>query len=209
MVKRAPAEEETRTRARTRRAILEAAVSVLAERSAAPLSDVARAAGVARSTLQRYFPERSDLMAALGDHADEVLREATERARPAEGTGAEAFVRLAAEYFPLRDAIMLAWGSGEDIEDLAWAEEPGEYDRALYALVERGHADGSMDRRIGPLWAQQLLWGHLYSGWAYCHQASVPRHEALNLCLYSLVKSVCAGDPAAAAAGLVPLPAEH
>ncbi|WP_051065465.1 TetR/AcrR family transcriptional regulator [Nocardiopsis potens] len=209
MAKRAPVEEETRTRARTRRAILEAAVTVLAERSAAPLSDVARAAGVARSTLQRYFPERSDLLAALEEHADEVLREATERARPAEGTGAEALVRLAAEYFPLRDAVMLAWGSGEEIDESAWAEEPEEYDRALYALVERGHADGTLDRRIGPLWAQQLLWGHLYSGWAYCHQSSVSRHEALNLCLYSLVKSVCAGGPGEVAAGLVPLPAEH
>ncbi|MBB5435364.1 TetR/AcrR family transcriptional regulator [Nocardiopsis composta] len=209
MAKRAPVEEETRTRARTRRAILEAAVSVLGERSTAPLSEVAQAAGVARSTLQRYFPERSDLLAALDDHADELLREATERARIAEGSGVEAFVRLAAEYFPLRDAIMLAWGSGDDPGEPDWLDDQSEYDRALYALIERGHADGTIDRRIAPVWAQQLLWAHLYSAWTYTRTAPASRHEALTACLYSLVKVVCVGDPAKAAAGLVPLPAEH
>ena len=183
MVNSAPSEEETRTRARTRRAILEAAVKVLGENSAAPLSQVARAAGVARSTLQRYFPERADLTIALGEYADELINEATQRARTTEGTGLEAFRRVIPEYFALQKVVMLAFGNEEEP-----AEECGESDLALTALIERGHADGSIDPAIPADWMQQFLWAGLYSGWSYVNTGQVSAYEALNLCVLSLVK---------------------
>lgn len=191
MVKSAPSsEEETRTRARTRRAILDAAVQVLGDNPAAPLSQVARTAGVARSTLQRYFAERTDLTEALSEYAGELIDEACERARTTEGTAIEAFTRLVAEYFTLRKVIMLAFGSDDLAEGAAEEEECGPADLALRALIERGHEDGTVDPRIGPLWAEQLLWAGLYAGWTYVNTARVPAYEALTLCLHSLVKAV-------------------
>jgi AcrR family transcriptional regulator len=189
MVKSAPSDEETRTRARTRRAILDAAVQVLGENSSAPLAQVARTAGVARSTLQRYFAERADLVCALGEYADELINEATERARTTEGTGLEAFRRLVPEYFGLQKVIMLAFGADDSWNELD-EQGCGEADRALFDLVERGHADGSIDPRITPIWAQQLLWSGLYAAWAYVGNGRTPAYEALNLCVYSLVKAV-------------------
>ncbi|MFD3683360.1 TetR/AcrR family transcriptional regulator [Nocardiopsis sp. NPDC058631] len=189
MVNSAPSEEETRTRARTRRAILDAAVKVLGENSAAPLSQVARAAGVARSTLQRYFPERADLTNALGEYADELITEAMHRARTTEGTGLEAFRRLIPEYFALQKVIMLAFGNEEDYTESP-EEECGEADLALTALIERGHADGSIDPAISADWMQQFLWAGLYSGWSYVNTGRVSAYEALNLCVLSLVKVV-------------------
>ncbi|TGJ95488.1 TetR family transcriptional regulator, partial [Actinotalea fermentans ATCC 43279 = JCM 9966 = DSM 3133] len=59
----------TGARARTRRAILDAAVSVFSSNQAASLGEVAQAAQVGRSTLHRYFPERADLMRAVGAEA--------------------------------------------------------------------------------------------------------------------------------------------
>ncbi len=189
MVKSAPAEEETRTRARTRRAILEAAVDVLTENRSAPLSRVATRAGVARSTLQRYFPERADLVAALEGYANELADEATARARTTEGTAIEAFSRLASEYFGLIKVIMLSVG-GEETTDGHDEEQCGPSDLALYELIERGHEDGTIDPRITPLWAQQHLWATLYAGWTYTGVAKVPVFEAHNMCLLSLVKAV-------------------
>ena len=62
-------------RDRTSTAILEGAARVLAERrEAASLSDVARGAGVARSTLYRYFPSREGLLDALAERAMAELR---------------------------------------------------------------------------------------------------------------------------------------
>ncbi|PWV57513.1 TetR family transcriptional regulator [Nocardiopsis sp. L17-MgMaSL7] len=188
-MKSAPSEEETRTRARTRRAILDAAVDVLGENRAAPLSQVATRAGVARSTLQRYFPERADLVAALGDYTDELANEATERARTTEGTAIEAFSRLVSEYFALRRAAMLSF-AGEEAAQAQDEEECGPSDLALYEIVERGHEDGTIDPRITPLWAQQLMWSTLYAGWLHVTTARVPAFEAHNMCLMSLVKAV-------------------
>ncbi|MBQ1080448.1 TetR/AcrR family transcriptional regulator [Nocardiopsis sp. B62] len=189
MVKSAPSEEETRTRARTRRAILDAAVDVLGENRAAPLSQVATRAGVARSTLQRYFPERADLVAALVDYTDELANEATERARTTEGTAIEAFSRLVSEYFALRQTAMLSFAGDETVQAQD-EEECGPSDLALYEIVERGHEDGTIDPRITPLWAQQLMWSTLYAGWLHVTTARVPAFEAHNMCLMSLVKAV-------------------
>lgn len=56
-------------------AILDQAARVLAERrEAASLADIARAAGVARSTLYRYFPSREALLQALAGLAATELR---------------------------------------------------------------------------------------------------------------------------------------
>ena len=57
-------------RERVAAAIVEAAATVLAEHGdSASMSDVAGAAGVARATLYRYFPNREALLEALGSVA--------------------------------------------------------------------------------------------------------------------------------------------
>lgn len=186
--------EETRTRARTRRAILGAAVQVMGPNRSASMSEVAREAGVARSTLQRYFPERADLVAALGDYAQEQTNEAAERARTTEGTAIEAFGRLVSELYELRTLIMLAFGDEDPTDpdqqaDAEW-EESSTADTVLLELIERGHEDGTIDPKITPLWAMQLLWAGLYAGWSYAAFGRVSGYEALTLTLYSLVKAV-------------------
>lgn len=71
---------ESGTRVRTRRAILDAAVSALTRNPQAALADIALVANVGRSTVHRYFPERSDLLAAIGTDATEKIAAATVRA---------------------------------------------------------------------------------------------------------------------------------
>src|SRR5699024_10619379 len=93
---------ETRTRARTRRAILQAAADAFVSDKKASMSEVAQHAGVARRTLQRALPERGDRVDALGHYVEELVPEATERARIAEGLAIEGLERLAVELFELR-----------------------------------------------------------------------------------------------------------
>lgn len=99
------APEQSATRERTRKAILDAAVSVFASKPAATLSEIASAAKVGRTTLHRYFPERSDLVDAVAAEATRAVGEAAAAARLGEGTGAEALVRLCHEYFELADLL--------------------------------------------------------------------------------------------------------
>ena len=183
---------ETRTRARTRRTILQAAVEVLGADRTAPLSEVARVAGVSRSTLQRYFPERVDLVRALDQHVWELVDEATERARPTEGSAIDALERLVAELFALRAPVMLVASDAEpDPEgECDEGEQESSSDLAMYDLVERGHEDGTVDPRITPLWFKHLLWATLYTGWGYGASAGVSSYEALRLTVHSFLKAV-------------------
>ncbi|MEV6302284.1 TetR/AcrR family transcriptional regulator [Actinoplanes sp. NPDC051861] len=170
----------TGSRARTRQAILDAAIEVLARNPAAPLSDVAAAADVGRTTLHRYFPERTDLLNALQAEAGERLDQARVRARVAEDSGVSAVRRLCQEYFDLGDVLSLLFREqvavGDD-HDIAGCDEDFE------AMVRRGHADGSIDPELPPIWIQSLMWSQLYAGWSYLAEFKVSRHEALRLVL--------------------------
>jgi AcrR family transcriptional regulator len=182
---------ESGVKTRTRRAILDAAVTVLARDSSASLGEVAAAAGVGRTTLHRYFAERSDLMAALAVHTLERVAAATERAALDRGAAPAALERLCREYFELGDALTLMFNDPQISAAESWQEE-AEHDRALFALIERGQAEGTIDAAMSAVWIQYTLWALLYSAWSLMREQSLPRHEALELCLRSLAKVVAA-----------------
>lgn len=185
-------EEETPTRARTRSAILEAAARVLGRDHAASLAEVADAAGVARSTLHRYFPERADLLDALGGYIEERVTQATARARLDLGPAPAALARLCQVYFETWDLWMLRYTriALEGCEDPV---DPQEVDADLLTLVERGHAEGSIDGDLSALWIQQLLWGLLYGAHELVRAGALPEHEALRLYLKTVDKAVAKG----------------
>ncbi len=170
------------SRARTRQAILDAAIEVLGRNPAASLGDIAAAASVGRTTLHRYFAERSDLLAAVGTEAVARLDRATARARITEGTGGSALRRLCQEYFDLGDLLSLLFGESQLPAETAW-DGPNGCDPAFAAMVERGHHDGTIDPELPADWLQSLIWSQLYAGWAYQAQTGVSRHEVLRLVL--------------------------
>ncbi|MDT0310136.1 TetR/AcrR family transcriptional regulator [Streptomyces sp. DSM 44917] len=178
------------TRNRTRRAILDAAAAVLAKNPAASLADVAAAADVGRTTVHRYFAERSDLLRALGADALEKATAATGRARTEEGAPLAALERLCQELFELGDVLSLVF---DETLVAAWSwegwEQDTEADRALIRLVERGHAEGAFDPGLDPDWISQVLWSLLYVAWQRS-RAGDTKHEALSLCLRTLRKAV-------------------
>ncbi|MEU7580099.1 TetR/AcrR family transcriptional regulator [Streptomyces sp. NPDC041068] len=181
---------ESGARARTRRAILDAAAIVLAKNSAASLADVAAAAEVGRTTVHRYFPERSDLLRALGVDVLDKVAAATERARVEDGPALAALERLCQELFGLGESLTLVFD-----ESLAatwnWEgwEEDTDADRALIRLIERGHAEGAFDTGQDADWIVQVLWSLLYVAWQRSRDGG-NWHEALTLCLRTLRKVV-------------------
>lgn len=176
---------ESPTRSRTRRAILDAAVSVLACDPSASLGSVAAAAGVGRTTLHRYFAERTDLLAALKVHTLELVNGATERAALGSGPAVEALGRLAREYFELGDALTLIFSDPALSAD--WDEQS-----SVVELVRRGKADGSLDPELSAAWVENLVWALLYAAWALMREQGWARHEVLDQCLRSLHKAVAA-----------------
>ncbi|GAA1987385.1 TetR/AcrR family transcriptional regulator [Kitasatospora viridis] len=123
--------------------ILDRAAALLAEPgTAAGMTDIARAAGVGRATLYRYYPSRQALLDALADAAVDDLGDRLEAAglahlpvRDAIARVCHAFVTTGAKYIALRH-------TGHKPAD------PTATDRRigtpLRALVRRGITDGTL-----------------------------------------------------------------
>ncbi|MDP9797641.1 AcrR family transcriptional regulator [Catenuloplanes nepalensis] len=193
---------ETGSRARTRRAILDAAIIALGRTPAASLGEIATAAGVGRTTLHRYFPDRSDLLAAVNAEGVARIDRAVELARLPEGTGGDALVRLAREYFDLGDLLSLLFSEPQLVGDPHWEESADACDPRLEEVIARGHRDGTIDPELPPGWVQSLIWSQLYAGWGYA-ASGASRHEALRLVLRTLTGALTP-RPEPAGAGHAP-----
>ena len=180
---------ETGVRARTRRAILEAAIETLTRAPNASMAEIATAANVGRTTVHRYFPERSDLIDAISADALERVSHATARARLDDGPAPAALARLCQEYFELGDVMMLLFTMPDLLTRPEWQEET-EDDRVLLQLVERGQREGTIDPGLPAEWLQQVLWSLQYTAWEMVRSYAKPKHEALTLCLRTLAKAI-------------------
>lgn len=95
-----------RKKARTRRAISEAAIALFLERGydAVPVAEIAEAAEVSKRTLFAYFPTKDDLVLhRFADHEDEAAR--VVRERPAGTTPLDALHRHQQAALARRDPI--------------------------------------------------------------------------------------------------------
>lgn len=182
------------TVSRTRRAILDAAVACYAEDQTTPLSEVARAADVGRSTLHRYFPDRAALVDALltdaVDHTERALAEAALH----EGDVVEATTRLVAAVFELSPRIMPLFSDTSG--DVRWDDSRWEQIHApIGALHARGRVEGVIAPEITVDWFVRVLWYLVSAGWEAIQEEGLAKHRAVALVTRSLLRGVAA-DPA-------------
>lgn len=180
---------DTASRARTRQAIIDAAIAVLGKNLSAPLGDVATAADVGRTTLHRYYPERSDLLHAVQAECVVRLKRATELARLDEGTGAEALRRLCEEFFDLGDVLSVVFSDPQCLEGVDWGEQGTSQD-LFKAAIERGHRDGSIDPDLPASWLETVLWSQLYAAWSYVAEQGESRHRVLRMMVRTLAGAI-------------------
>lgn len=122
-------------------AILDKAAQVLAEhREAASLAEIAEAAGVARSTLYRYFPSREALLRALADTAAREIQARIDEAQLDTLPVPEAIARITRGF--------IATGSKYIALAYLWPKPAGTADQQatepLLRLFRRGTADGTL-----------------------------------------------------------------
>lgn len=194
---------ESPTRERTRTAILQAGVRVLSRNPAASVAEIAGEAGVARSTLHRYYPDRASLEGAMRQFVEEESRRAVERARIGEGSGIDAFTRLCHEYVDMGEMFVWLWhhAGGDDaaaVDDLSRAASEEDFDPETALIVKRGHEDGSIDPRLPAIWVTHLLWSTLYGTWGYQKQNNVSRQEVRELCVTALRRALSPPAPSVA-----------
>src|SRR5690606_21339846 len=143
------ASRQSGTRTRTRQAILDAAVSVLARDQAAPLAQVATAAGVSRTTLHRHFADRAELLAAAIADANDVIAAAITNADMSHGDAREALRRLVAGLIEAGDHIVFLFYSYATDEDQGDAKRCDAGDQDVIDLIRLGQCAGALHGERG------------------------------------------------------------
>jgi TetR/AcrR family transcriptional repressor of mexCD-oprJ operon len=153
---------QTTLHARVSAAILEAAAAVLAERGEqASMADVAAAAGMARATVYRYFPNREALLEALGHLAVEEAGERLQAGRLQDIPVPEAFERAVRALVGVGDYFVVV--SRENARP-----DPAEFEQRvaspLRTLIERAQSLGEVRDDLPASWLMQSLIGIVVSG---------------------------------------------
>lgn len=176
---------ETGARGRTRRAIVEAAISVITDKPAATLSDIAEVAGVGRSTLHRYFPERSDLLRAVALQVHAASNAAIDAADPTSGPVLAALRRVVESQLDLGPIVLFIYTEPSIQADPELAAHLDTGDEVIAEILARASADRP---EYPPGWARRVFWSLLLSGYEAIKQDGTPRHQIVDAIMNSLTE---------------------
>lgn len=174
---------------RTRRDVVAAAVEVWAGNNAASLGEIAERAGVGRTTLNRYFSDRAELIRAVDEECRDRFVAAVGRSRPAEGTGLEALLRMCTELIQLGPVLGLVFADNALVDPDTWAEEEDE-DDPFGDAIGRGYADGSLAADLPADWVGTFVWTSLFAAHLVVSTGSRTWHEAAGLITRTLTSGL-------------------
>ncbi|MDN5725578.1 MAG: hypothetical protein L0G99_06540 [Propionibacteriales bacterium] len=174
---------------RTQRAIIDAAISTWARDPAASLGVVAAAAGVGRTTLHRFHPDRAALLAAVNTELQIQFGQATARAVIDDGPAMAALRRLCIEFLALGEPLRMVFADNSPVDPEAWTSGDGSHQH-LQSLFHRGQADGSFDETLDPEWMLLTMWLLLFGAWAVMDETKIPRADAADLLMRTLAGAV-------------------
>jgi AcrR family transcriptional regulator len=167
------------------RAIIDAAIVLLAAEPEASMERVASAAGVGRATVYRHFASREHLVRAILDRALQDARDAVVGSKPDEGTALEALHRAVAALLKVADRYRLVRTIAPHDEELRRrAEEVG---APLTAIFERGTREGEFRDDLTPRWAAAALGALLQATTIQLIEGEVREREATNLVVTTLI----------------------
>ncbi|MDT0342635.1 TetR/AcrR family transcriptional regulator [Streptomyces litchfieldiae] len=143
-------------------AILNAATGVLAERGeSASMADVAAAAGIGRTTLYRYFPNREALLRSLATTAVAELGEQIAEARLDTVDTREGLIRITRAALSAATKYRAVARTPKD--PVAGVQAERALGEPLRALLRRGHQDGTLRDDI-PVETMSLVYSSLIFG---------------------------------------------
>lgn len=160
-------------------------MTVLAEHPTASLGDIATAAEVGRSTLHRYFADRTDLLRALARHVHELSNAAIEHAEPDCGPPVEALRRVVECQLDLGPIVPFIYNEPTITSDPELAAELDTGDELIVEVLNRASCQGSSGP---PGWPRLVFWALLQAGWEAVRLNSAPRVQIVDAIMDSLVE---------------------
>jgi AcrR family transcriptional regulator len=187
-----PQPQVTGARARTRKAILDAAASVLARDRTATLAEIAAAAEVGRTTLHRYFPDRGTLLGALTTDSLDAIHRAVVDAAVDEGPALDALRRLVAGLVAVGDRMLYLFNDPNYV-DYSAEDEDDEDDLAMSRFIVRAQQEGVLDPHASPSWIATVIWTMAYTGAMAVQDGTLPRHGVAQAVTRTLEGGILAG----------------
>lgn len=160
---------------RTRRDIVQAAITCWSADNTASMGDVAALAGVGRTTVNRYFASRAELITAVDQECRQRFADAVIRARPQDDNGLQALLRMCAEFVQLGEVLGLVFADNALVDPDTWDEEGDEDEVA--SIAARGQTDGSIAADLPVDWIVTLTWTSLFAAWLRIQSGAGTRHE--------------------------------
>lgn len=160
---------------RTRRDIVQAAIECWAQDNTASLGDVAAAGGVGRTTVNRYFASRVELVRAVDVECRLRFLAAVDRARPTDGSGLPALLRVCTEILQLGPVLGLVFADNALVDPDTWTEDDQD---PIGLLVVRGQADTSIAPDLPAEWVATMVWTTLFAAALVVRSGSSTVHEA-------------------------------
>ncbi|MCM6771959.1 TetR/AcrR family transcriptional regulator [Nocardia sp. CDC159] len=174
-------------RSRTRAAIVEAALAVWAREIAAPLTDIAERAGVSRSTLHRYFPERQNLLDAVLMESLRVLDAVVARAADA-ATPLDRLTTLLRSFVEVGDRVVFLYADPDRFTGNPHWRPVG--NRSLRTLIEAAQSDGVLDAALPASWIEAVFNAHIYVAAEAAQAGAEPAHVIADRAVRTLLGGV-------------------
>lgn len=181
---------------RNEEAIVEAAISVLAERPGASMGEIAEAGGLARATLYRHFASRDELVQAIQARAVAAGARALAGADLREGSAAAALRRAIGALIGVGDRYRLL--AREAAIDPAALQGQPAVAGELLAVVRRGQRAGELRRDLPPGWILSSLAGLLVLALREMADESVTAEQAAERVASTLLDGIAAPGRAGA-----------
>ena len=184
--------------------LLEIATEVFVADPTAALGDVARAAGIGRTTLHKLYPTRHALLVALARDALDVLeRTYADAGLDAPGTDVRATLqRLLTAVIPLgpRMEFLLRERSLDVEQDLAARVEA--LDDAVRALVRRAQRAGVLVADLPDEWVVASINAQVYAAWELIAEGRLAPVAAPDLVLRTLMRGIETSGDASRTGGI-------
>lgn len=171
---------------RNRQAILDAALHALARSPDAALDDIARAAGITRTTVYRHFPNREALVSAVYVRALAGVTTAVTSSHLEQGPVPAAFQRVVDAVLGVADEYaILVNGPGVDLNEPSLVAGYEEALRPVVALATRAQSTGELLPTLPAWWIADCLFALLLAALAREGDGQLARADTPSLVLTS------------------------
>lgn len=174
---------------RSRQAIMDAAVILLASNPGAAFMEVAEVAGIGRATLYRHFPTKEDLIKAITIEAIEATDEVSRKIMSLANNASEALKLTIEMMVPMGDRYHFL-SQLPSIDDAEINAHMKRQNNELITLIMAVQQEQRIDRNLPTSWACSVFNSLIYAAWEEVAKGETPKQEIAELVYRTLINGL-------------------